>query len=174
MSTLPRILIAGIGNIFLGDDAFGVEVAQRLTSRPWPPSVEVVDFGIRGIDLAYALLEKYDVVIFVDAISRGETPGTLYLIEPEIPSADQPVTMDAHSLDPATVLRTAVSLGAKLPHVFIVGCEPGPLPGDDEVQMELSPAVAGAVGEAINMVESVVAKILTGEMPALSESMCEK
>src|SRR5271155_477948 len=80
-STLPRILIAGIGNIFLGDDAFGVEVARRLSAREWPQNVRVTDFGIRGYDLAYALLEGYDTTILVDACPRGEPAGTLYVIE---------------------------------------------------------------------------------------------
>src|SRR5437870_2595644 len=80
----PRILVAGIGNIFLGDDAFGCEVVQRLAARAWPASVRVVDFGIRGFDLAYALMDGYDVTIFVDATPRADAPGTLYTIEPDL------------------------------------------------------------------------------------------
>lgn len=79
----PNILVAGIGNIFLGDDGFGCEVVKRLHQRTWPDNVRVVDFGIRGFDLAYALLDEYDVTIFVDATPRGDQPGTLYTIEPE-------------------------------------------------------------------------------------------
>ena len=80
--SLPRILVAGIGNIFLGDDAFGVEVVRRLSAREWPANVRVTDFGIRGYDLAYALLDGYDTTILIDACPRGELAGTLYVIEP--------------------------------------------------------------------------------------------
>src|SRR5579884_4296763 len=79
-----RILIACIGNIFLGDDGFGVEVARRLMHRQYPEGVQVRDFGIRGIDLAYAMLEDYDSLVLVDAVPRGSPPGTLYLIEPDL------------------------------------------------------------------------------------------
>src|SRR5437868_14687112 len=81
---LRRILIACIGNIFLGDDGFGVEVAQRLSSREYPEGVQVVDFGIRGMELAYTLLDDYDTLILVDAVPRGSPAGTLYLIEPDL------------------------------------------------------------------------------------------
>src|SRR3954462_334859 len=80
----PRLLIAGVGNIFLGDDAFGVEVVQRLARRPLPEGIRVVDFGIRGLDLAYALLDGYEATILVDALPRGGPPGTLYVLEPEL------------------------------------------------------------------------------------------
>ncbi|MGH7848434.1 MAG: hydrogenase maturation protease, partial [Candidatus Binatia bacterium] len=76
--TPAKILVAGIGNIFLGDDGFGVEVARELAKRKLPESVRVVDFGIRGFDLAYALLDGYDLTILVDAAPRGGLPGTLY------------------------------------------------------------------------------------------------
>jgi hydrogenase maturation protease len=79
-----RILIACIGNIFLGDDGFGVEVARHLITRSYPEGVQVVDFGIRGMDLAYALLDDYDELVLVDGIARGSSPGTLYLIEPDL------------------------------------------------------------------------------------------
>src|SRR5438270_10145755 len=83
-----RILIACIGNIFLGDDGFGVEVAQRLMNRQYPEGVQVTDFGIRGMDLAYTLLDDYDTLVLVDTVSRGGTPGTLYLIEPDLAGID--------------------------------------------------------------------------------------
>ena len=107
MST-PRILVGGIGNIFLGDDAFGVEVVKRLAAKRLPRGVEVVDFGIKGLDLTYALLDGYDAVILVDAVPRGQQPGTVYVIEPEpdnvtVDSVDD--LLEAHSLDPAKVLR---------------------------------------------------------------------
>src|SRR5688572_21177077 len=125
MST-GRILIAGIGNIFFGDDAFGVEVARRLAGRPLPEGVRVVDFGIRGIDLTYALLEDWAAVILVDAVPCGGTPGTLYVLEPEPDgeaSAAVP-TVEPHNLDPGKVLRLARSLGGAVERVLLVGCEP--------------------------------------------------
>ena len=84
-----KILVAGVGNIFLGDDAFGVEVARALSGRPLPEGVTVKDFGIRGFDLAYTMLDAWDTVILVDALSRGEAPGTLYLLEPDLAYTDK-------------------------------------------------------------------------------------
>ncbi len=109
----PRILIAGIGNIFLGDDAFGVEVAQRLAGCALPEDVRVVDFGIRGLDLAYALLDGYEMVILVDAAPRGGRPGTLYVLEVPLGDAAEGdgVLVETHDLDPAKVLRLAASMG---------------------------------------------------------------
>src|SRR5438105_7090490 len=102
--TTPRLLIAGIGNIFLGDDAFGTLVAQRLAQRRWPEEVRVVDFGIRGIDLSYALLDGFEAVILVDAVPRGGAPGTLYVLEPELDEPSEPANagmmIEMHDLDP--------------------------------------------------------------------------
>src|ERR1700719_105979 len=104
-----RLLIAGVGNIFLGDDAFGVEGAQRLARRPLPEGVRVVDFGIRGLDLAYALLDGYEAVVLVDAAPRGGRPGTLYVLEPEpgpaLPPGEGAPLIEAHNMNPARVLR---------------------------------------------------------------------
>ncbi len=162
----PRILIACIGNIFLGDDAFGVEVARLLAQVPWPDSIHVEDFGIRGVDLAYALLNNYDVAIFVDASQQGHAPGTLFVLEPDLApvladAAAMETSIDAHSMDPAKVLRTAASMGGKIPRVFVVGCEPSPLPGDDEVALELSPPVRAAVPLAVPMIRDLVHRILS-------------
>jgi len=115
------ILIAGIGNVFLADDGFGVEVARLLAQRELPPGVKVADFGIRGMDLAYALRD-YDVAIFLDAVPRGGPPGTLYVIEPELDGTQ--VGPDAHAMDPVKVLALADGLGDPLPRVLVVGCEP--------------------------------------------------
>src|SRR5438034_3478053 len=120
----PRILIAGIGNIFLGDDAFGVEVVRCLAGRRLPEGVRVVDFGIRGLDLAYALLDGYDAAIVVDVAPRGGRPGTLYVLEPTLPTADEAPLLEAHSMDPVRVLRTVAALGGKVERLLIVGCEP--------------------------------------------------
>src|SRR5262245_39805418 len=110
-TSAARILIAGIGNIFLGDDAFGVEVVRRLVQRPLPDGVRVVDFGIRGLDLAYDLVNGYEAVILVDATPRGGQPGTLYVLEPtreEMPdAADAGLMVETHALDPVKVLRLA-------------------------------------------------------------------
>jgi hydrogenase maturation protease len=161
MST-GRILIAGIGNIFFGDDAFGVEVARRLAGRPLPEGVRVVDFGIRGLDLTYALLDANDAVILVDAVPRGGQPGTLYVLEPQLSAADAPDVpaplVEPHALDPWKVLHLARSLGGKTGHVLLVGCEPLPL-APEEMQLEMSEPVQAAVEEAVRLIESLVAQI---------------
>lgn len=171
-----RILIACIGNIFLGDDGFGVEVAQRLASRTerrYPESVEVVDFGIRGFDLAYTLLEEYDALVLVDAVGRGGTPGTLYLIEPDLSTLDTAnaveaarVGLDAHSMDPLKVLAFARTLGAKPIRTLLVGCEPSVIRGNEDyldMQMGLSDPVRGAVDGAVKMLDTLVEHVLAGE-----------
>jgi hydrogenase maturation protease len=158
-----RVLIAGIGNIFLGDDGFGVEVVKRLARRDLPEGVEVVDFGIRGMDLAYALHEDYDLVVFVDATPRGGEPGTVYLIEPEIED-DGVVSLDTHAMDPVKVIRLSRTLGAPPTRTLVVGCEPKViLTGEnyDDMLMELSEPVSAAVEEAATLVESLVTEVST-------------
>lgn len=153
-----RVLVAGIGNIFLGDDGFGVEVVKRLAGRVLPEGVEVVDFGIRGMDLAYALREDYDLVVFVDATPRGGEPGTVYLIEPEIED-DGAVSLDTHSMDPVKVIKLSRALGARPTRTLVVGCEPKVILGGedyDDMLMELSEPVRAAVEEAAKLVESLV------------------
>jgi hydrogenase maturation protease len=169
-----RILIACIGNIFLGDDGFGVEVAQRLTKRQYPEGVQVVDFGIRGIDLAYTLLDDYDTLVLVDAVSRGGPPGTLYLIEPDLAGISPEkgveagrVALDTHSMDPVKVLAFARTLGARPIHTLLVGCEPAEFSGSEdyaEMQMGLSEPVRAAIDEAVKMIDSLVAELLPMEM----------
>jgi hydrogenase maturation protease len=158
----PRILVAGIGNIFLGDDAFGCEVVKRLCERSWPDNVKVVDFGIRGFDLAYALLDGYDVTIFVDATPRGQEPGTLYTIEPEV---DELGSIDGHSamvethgMNPMKVLRMVKSMGGQFKKILLVGCEPATF-GPEEGQIGLSAPVEMAVEPAAFVVESLIKKI---------------
>jgi hydrogenase maturation protease len=172
-SKSPSVLIAGIGNIFLGDDAFGVEVTQRLASRKLPERVKVVDFGIRGFDLAYALLDRFDVTILVDACPRGGAPGTLYVIEPDVhvsagdgAQAGQ-ATVDAHSMNPMNVIRMAKSMGGELKRILLVGCEPLTL-GPEEGAMGVSEPVAAMVEEAANRIESLVETIQRGESPERS------
>ena len=162
VAAATRILVAGIGNIFLGDDGFGVEVAGRLARNELPPGVVVEDFGIRGMDLAYAL-QEYDVAILVDALPRGNTPGTLYLVEPDLD--DGVAAIDTHGMDPVKVLALARHLGGSLPRVLVVGCEPAAMMGDDdELSAELSEPVRAALDEAVRMVESVLDE-LTAEDP---------
>jgi hydrogenase maturation protease len=159
----PRILIAGIGNIFLGDDGFGVAVAKRLINHSFPAGVRVVDFGIRGFDLAYALMDGPDATILIDACPRGGAPGTVYVIEPDLAELDsaaaQFAPVEAHSMNPVNVLRVAASMGGKLRRVLLVGCEPESL-GGDEGYMGLSAPVEAAVDETVEVVESLVQQIL--------------
>ena len=160
----PRILIAGIGNIFLGDDAFGAETALALIQRPQPEGVVIREFGIHADDLALALCDRYDAVIFIDANPRGRTPGTVSMLELEMPLADPHANAitSGHSLDPVAVLQLAANYGAHLDRLFLVGCEPAVLePADDEA--ELSPPVRAAVPEAVAMVEVLVANLLNGK-----------
>ena len=163
----PTVLIAGVGNIFKGDDAFGVEVARRLAGRNLPEGVCVKDFGIRGLDLAYTLLDNRNAAtILVDAASRGGTPGTLYTIEPDLAGATgrdrDAALVETHDLDPVKVLRMVKSMGGDLKHVLVVGCEPLTL-GPEEGVMGLSEPVAAAVDEAVRVIESLVTKILAEE-----------
>jgi len=174
-STSPRILIACIGNIFFGDDAFGVEVAQRLARRGsgrYPEGVQVVDFGIRGTELAYTLLDGgYDVLVLVDAVQRGGAPGTVYLIEPDLSGMTAEkgveagrVALDNHSMDPVKVLAFARSLGAPPIRTLLVGCEPTSTGGgeaDEEMQMGLSEPVQAVIDEAVKMIDSLVGQLLT-------------
>ena len=159
-----RVLIAGIGNIFLGDDGFGVEVAKRLAGRNLPDGVHVVDFGIRGFDLAYALLDGYDATILVDAVQRGGEPGTLYLIEPdsEEPGESRGQAIETHGMNPTKVLRLVKVLGGYRGRLLVVGCEPEALASEEEWQMGLSGSVAAAVDEGVRMIESLVAEALGG------------
>jgi hydrogenase maturation protease len=159
--TSPCILIAGIGNIFLGDDAFGVEVVRQLLERPLPAKVRAVDFGIRGFDLAYALMEPWELAILVDALPRGGLPGTLYVLKPDLKDVvggDAP--LQPHGMDPLTVLRLVNSLGGTCPPLRVVGCEPAAFESEDGLPLGLSEAVAAAVPEAVRLVESLVDELL--------------
>jgi hydrogenase maturation protease len=164
-----RILIAGIGNIFLADDGFGVEVANQLASKSFPLGVRVADFGIRGFDLAYALMEGYETTILVDAYPGEGAPGTLFVVEPDLQefnSAEaQAGTIEPHGMNPLAVLRMAMNMGGQLKRVLLVGCVPATL-GPEEGQMGLSEPVMAAVDEAAKLVESLVTRIRAGEWPA--------
>jgi hydrogenase maturation protease len=162
--TSPRILIACVGNIFLGDDGFGTEVARRLALRPLPASVILKDFGIRGLDLTYALLDPYDLVILVDACPLGGEPGSVYLVEPDPVESDPvPAHLETHSMNPVNVLRAVRSMGGALGRILIVGCEPVDMGSDEEGKLGLSDPVEAAVDEAIDLIESLVLKALGGK-----------
>ncbi|MGW3664831.1 hydrogenase maturation protease [Streptomyces sp. NPDC005141] len=157
-----RVLVAGVGNVFLQDDGFGVETVRRLAARmpELPPGVELMDAGIRGVHLAYRLLEGYRTLVLVDIVGRGGPPGTLYTIDvgPEPPAArPEPGPMDTHAMDPATVLALLHDLhagaGGTLPEeVYVVGCEPR----DTDEGMGLTPPVADAVEAAADLVLDLV------------------
>ncbi len=146
---MTRTLVAGIGNIFLGDDGFGVEVARRLALAPLPDGVEVFDAGIRGLHLAYRLAGGYDLFVAVDASVRGRAPGTLYVIEPDEAT---PATADAHGMNLESVLSMARTLGGEVARVVVVGCEPAEL-GE---RIGLSHAVERAVDEAVARIRAMV------------------
>lgn len=161
-----RILVAGLGNVFEGDDGFGVAVVQRLAAQSWPAGVEVSDFGIRGVHLAYQLLEDYQLVVMVDVVQRGGEPGTVYVIEHGVDSAAPRPTeaapmMDAHDLGPDAVLELVPRLGGTLCRVLVVGCEPESMtPG-----MDLSAPVAGSVDRAAQLVTELVHTARAGITP---------
>ena len=151
-----RVLVAAIGNIFLGDDGFGVEVARRLIGHPLPDGVRVEDFGIRGVHLAYELMNDYDAAVLVDATPRGGEPGTLYLIEPDLDDTGRgrdtgAPLMDAHDMTPEAVLALLTVLGGRVGRVLVVGCEPAVV----EERMGLSEPVARSVDEAVRVVREV-------------------
>ncbi|HEY2574676.1 MAG TPA: hydrogenase maturation protease [Streptosporangiaceae bacterium] len=161
--TQRRVLVACVGNIFLGDDGFGVEVAKRLAGMPMPDGVRVVDYGISGMHLAYDLADGYETTILVDAAPRGKEPGTVSVIE--VDPADHPnpaadsgalqgsMLFDGHGMQPDVVFGILDMLGAKAGRMFVVGCEPATV----EYGMELSPPVAAAVGEAARIVLDMAA-----------------
>jgi hydrogenase maturation protease len=155
-----RILVAGIGNIFLGDDAFGCEVVGRLAVDPPQEDVRIVDYGIRGMHLAYDLLDGYEALILIDALPGTEAPGTVRVLEvgeDDLGTAG----LDAHAMDPATVLASLRALGGRLPRTLVIGC----IPADLEERIGLSASVAAAVEPAVALVRSLLADQLA--MPAV-------
>lgn len=146
----PRVLVAGVGNIFFGDDGFGVEVAQRLALEPQPAGVEIVDYGIRGLHLAFRLLDPLDLLLVVDAMRRGDPPGTVTVLEPELDAATLAVA-DAHGVDLPAVFEIARSMGARVPRSLVVGCEPDTIDGG----IGLSPTVQRAVPRAVDLVREL-------------------
>jgi hydrogenase maturation protease len=155
---VKRILVAGVGNIFLGDDGFGVEVSRRLAQRSLPEGVQVEDFGIRGMDLTYALLDGWDAAILVDAAPRGGVPGTLYVLDPQ-PDDPEPVGMEGHGMDPAKVLSMVRQMGSTPAVMRVVACEPKVV---EDFEMGLSPEVEASIDPAVAIVEDLVAELAGG------------
>ena len=163
MTPARRILVAGVGNVFHGDDAFGVVVAERLLKRPMRDFVTVADFGIRSYDLAFAISDGYDAVILVDATTRGREPGTVYLLTPQLDAVTAGRSVSAgHSLNPEAVLSMLETLGGFDGELYVVGCEPVTLQSLDG-RIGLSPIVEAAVPTAIELIDEVIESVLRGE-----------
>jgi hydrogenase maturation protease len=159
-----QVLVAGVGNAWLQDDAFGGEVARRLEAEGVPSGVKVMDFGTNGLDLAYEVMRGYDALVIVDASRQGEPPGTLFVIEPrreDFPaSIEDGEAIDLHGMDPHTVLRFVSATGGWPGKVVVVGCEPGEV---DDVGLGLTPPVREAVERAVRLVRDTVASLQTDE-----------
>lgn len=151
----PRILVAGIGNIFLGDDGFGPEVLRRITSEPLPAGVRAVDYGIRGMHLAFDLLDGWDALILVDAVPHRERPGRLRVFKVDPDAAGASPELDAHGMDPGAVFASLAALGGRLPRTVVVGCEAACV----EEGIGLSEPVAAAVAVAVDTVRSLLADV---------------
>jgi hydrogenase maturation protease len=159
-----RVLVAGVGNVFLADDGFGPAAAAALARTELPEGVHVADFGIRGMDLAYRMLDGYDTVVLLDAAPHGEPPGTLSVIEPDPDALPSGAAPEAHAMDPVKVLALARTLGdGALPRVLVVGCEPQVrMAGDDpDVVVALSDPVREAVDRSVPFVHTLLADVLS-------------
>ncbi|MGH3285257.1 MAG: hydrogenase maturation protease [Streptosporangiaceae bacterium] len=155
-----RILVAGVGNVFLRDDAFGVEVVRLLAERPQPPGVQIKDYGIRGVHLVYELLDGYDLFVLVDAAPRGQVPGTVSVLEVDLPSPEAQPVIDAHSLTPDAIFGLLSSLGGHSGRNLVVACEPAEV----DAGMGLSDPVREALPHAVRAVEEILAQA-TGTGP---------
>jgi hydrogenase maturation protease len=159
-----QVLIACIGNLFLGDDGFGVEAARALAAAGLPSEAVLVDYGIRGLDLAYALLEPWRAVILVDAVARGGQPGSLYLLEPNT-EPDATAELNPHAVAPAQVLALARSLGEIRAPITIVGCEPRDFGEELEGRMGLSSPVAAALPQCVAAVQHLISEMTSTGAP---------
>lgn len=159
-----RVLIAGVGNVLRGDDGFGVAVAQRLLeAKKYGDEVTVFEAGIAGVSLVQELMSGYEALIIVDTVQRGGLPGSIYVIEPQVPELEEKASYelhqslaDAHYSDPSKVLILAKALDVLPPKVFLIGCEPSDY---DELGADLSPAVKRAVSLALEKIDSLVARM---------------
>jgi hydrogenase maturation protease len=164
MTRVPQkqILVAGVGNAWLQDDAFGGECARRLEARGVPDGVTVMDFGTGGLDLAYEIMRGYDALVLLDASRQGGEPGTLYVLEPNMEELCKPIedgdVIDPHGMDPQTMLRFVGAIGGFSGRVVVIGCEPGEV---DDVGLGLTPAVAGAVERALELVAETLHELRT-------------
>ncbi len=158
--TSTQVLVAGVGNIFFGDDGFGAVVARKLKERPLPPRVEVVEFGIRGMDLVYALGRGYESAILIDAVMPRGSPGRLHLLELEVEREDEPVIFDNHHVDPLAVIGLARRIGTLPPKIFLVGCEPANWSDGESMSLELTPVVTKSVEGAIKIVLELAERLL--------------
>jgi hydrogenase maturation protease len=167
-----RVLVAGVGNVLCGDDGFGVEVARRLAARPALAGVTVMAFGVRSVDLTFALLDGCDAAIVVDATRRGGAPGSLYVLEPAVPEGrglDLALALSPdHGLDATKVLAYVRAVGGKLASLRVVGCEPlnAMRPEDDGLAIGLSAPVAAAVEPACDLVERLARAAARGPADA--------
>jgi hydrogenase maturation protease len=164
---MKKILLAGIGNIFHGDDAFGCEMIRALSAETLPAGVTAVDFGIRSYDLAYALNDDYDAVVLIDAAGQGKAPGTVYLmkLDPgQLSELDQG-SVDPHAMNPVSVIQMAQSFGIIKTSLYLTGCEPADL-GGEEGAMGLSERVQAALPQAIQLTHSLLSELLTSNNAA--------
>ncbi len=155
-----KILVAGIGNIFMGDDAFGVEVANRMARLTLPEDVTIGDYGIFSHDLACAIMDGYDVTILLDAVQRGQPPGTLHLVEldPDAVCAIENESVNAHGMNPVAVLQTVKAQGGTSGRIYLVACETAP-PGHGVASLGLSAAIEDAVPRAIEMIQNFISDL---------------
>ena len=154
----PTILVAGVGNIFLSDDGFGPEVVRHIAgeAQPLPVQARLVDYGIRGMHLAYDLLEECAALVLVDALPDRGAPGSVHVFEADHENLSANAGLDAHAMDPAAVFASLTALGGTPPRTVVVGCE-----ADTVAEgMGLSERVAAAVPVAVRAVEGVVADLL--------------
>jgi hydrogenase maturation protease len=168
-----RILVAGVGNVFLRDDAFGVEVVRLLAERPQPPGVQIRDFGIRGVHLVYELLNGYDLFVLIDAAPRGQAPGTVTVLEVDLPGPDDPgaqPVIDAHSLTPDAIFGLLSSLGGHPGRSLVVACEPAEI----DAGMGLSDPVREALPHAVRAVEEILARAVAASPPAEQQQAGEQ
>jgi hydrogenase maturation protease len=166
-----RVLVAGIGNVFLGDDGFGVEVVRRLDAAVLPDAVDVADYGISGVHLAYDLLDApYDILVMIDSVPLGESPGTLAVLDASATAVNVGGSpADAHSMSPDVVLRALRGLGGSIDRVLVVGCQPAVL----EERMELSHPVRAAVDDAVRMVLRLVHDLAAQRVSSAEEGRAE-
>jgi hydrogenase maturation protease len=163
----PQILVAGVGNAWLQDDAFGGEVARRLERDGVPAGVTVMDFGTGGLDLAYEVIRGYNALLLLDASRQGGEPGTLYVIEPDraefAGELQDGESIDPHDMDPRTVLRFVNAVGGWPGRVLVIACEPGEV---DEPGYGLTPRVAAAVDGAVTLVRQTIDELRAAALAA--------